>query len=79
MKTRVVELTLRVAYGFEERDEVPDLDVCKAQLEDLVKLAANRGLLSGDTDMVVDEYHFHVDEVPSQDGIEYLEDPANDR
>ena len=62
-QTCTVELTLRVAYGFEGKNQRPDVEGCKSLLEQLVEVALNRGLLTGDTDLVVDSYHYHTDEV----------------
>jgi hypothetical protein len=57
-----VRLTLTVTYKFEEGDETPDPQTCKDQLDNLVKTATNRGLLSGDHEFVVDR-HSHGIEV----------------
>jgi hypothetical protein len=37
MKVRIVELRLQVAYGYEDSEEQPPLDVCKTQLNALVE------------------------------------------
>lgn len=49
-------LTLKVWY-----DDAADLTEPKEQLENLVKHAANVGLLSGDSPMTVDTYDVTVD------------------
>lgn len=55
MKTSAT-LTLNVTYEGEDAYERN----CRQLLEDLVSFAANRGLLSGDLDMVVDAYTYRV-------------------
>lgn len=49
-------LVLNVVYDGEDATE----PVCKAQLEDLVRFASNRGLLSGDLDMIVEDFDYTV-------------------
>ena len=61
-KVRIVELKLRVSFAYEDKDETPPLYLCKYQLEQLVSHAAGNGMLTGETDMVVDNYHYSVDE-----------------
>jgi hypothetical protein len=55
MKTKAT-LTLNVVYEGEDADG----KTCEGVLEDLVRFAANRGLLSGDMDMVVDDFDYKV-------------------
>lgn len=53
-------LTLKIRYAFEGQKEPPSFAMCKSQLEGLVQFAANRGLLSGDTEMIVEEYNYSI-------------------
>lgn len=63
-----LRLELTVAYAFEEGDERPDLATCKQLLDDLVATAANRGMLSGNHEFVVDSYDHKVVELPEYAG-----------
>ena len=72
MSTRTkATLTLNVVYEGNDADST----VCKGMLEDLVRFAANRGLLTGDFDMTVDTFDYTVttekqmpDEIELDDG-----------
>lgn len=64
MATRTVELKLTVTYTNEDDpNDVPNKQVCHDLLDNLVKLAANRGLLSGDTEYVIDSYSHKIESV----------------
>lgn len=64
MATRTVELKLTVEYSNPDKPKsVPNEKVCHELLDDLVKLAANRGLLSGDTEYVVDDYSYKIETI----------------
>lgn len=69
MAKRTVELKLVVTYSFEETSERPSFEMCRDQLEDLVSLAYNRGLLTNDTPMVVDSYMHTVVELEDPDNL----------
>lgn len=55
MKTKAT-LTLNVVFDGEHATP----EFCKLQLEDLVRFAANRGLLTGELDMVVEDFDYEV-------------------
>jgi hypothetical protein len=54
MKTTTTTLTLNVTY---EGDDAT-AEVCRGQLEELVRFAAARGLLTGDFDMTVEDFDY---------------------
>lgn len=60
MKSRTVELRLRVKYFHEDGREIPDEEKCKLCLRHVVENAVSNGLLSGDNDFCVDDYRFDV-------------------
>jgi hypothetical protein len=62
---RTVRLILTVTYEHQDHPGIlPDEQMCHCQLDDLVRFAANRGLLSGDNDdLVVDDYTYNVETV----------------
>ena len=62
MASRTVELKLRVQY---ERDDgtTPTEDECREILEDLVQHATNRGLLTGDSDLLVEDHRYEIQTV----------------
>lgn len=64
-----IQLVLNVDYAYEDGDDKPDPAVCKKLLNSLVALAANRGLLSGDHEFVVDEYSHEVVELPRRNPV----------
>lgn len=55
MRTKAT-LILNVIFNGDDANA----DTCQAQLEDLVKFAANRGLLSGDWNMTIDDFDYKV-------------------
>jgi len=55
MRTKAT-LTLNVIFQGEDATA----STCKLQLEDLVRFAANRGLLTGDLSMVTDDFDYEV-------------------
>lgn len=54
-------LTLTVLYESESMSQAEMLDESKRLLENLVYRATNEGLLSGNTDMTVDEYDYRFE------------------
>jgi hypothetical protein len=61
MASRTMELRLRVKYFYDDSpDRMPEEDDCKALLDSLVSYAANRGLLSGESDLCVDDYRHEI-------------------
>ncbi len=61
MASRTVELRLRVRYETTRDPESrPTEDECRDQLAALVDHAANNLMMTGDTDLVVEDYRFDV-------------------
>jgi hypothetical protein len=55
-----MQLTLRVRYDAEETPSEPD---CYKLLKDIVEHAAGEGLLSGDSDLIVDDFRYNIETV----------------
>ena len=55
MASRTVQLKLTVRYEYEDRAVAPSEEACRVPLAALVAHAANRCLLSGETDLVVED------------------------
>jgi hypothetical protein len=66
MASRTVKLTLTVKYFYEDGRSIPDAALCEGQLRDIVVAAANRGQLSGDSDLCVDDYRYQVETIATE-------------
>lgn len=67
-KKRTVELRLVVTYEVGEgEDHVPDEAICHELLKNVANFAAGEGLLSGETDYVVDDWTAEVKTIGIQD------------
>lgn len=64
MASRTVQLMLTVRYESEDSpNTVPDQETCEGFMHDLVQFAANRGLLSGESEYVVESYRHTVETI----------------
>lgn len=57
-----LELQLRVKFLNEDESE-PSEAACREQLESLVQTAVNRGLVTGESSLIVDDYRFQIERV----------------
>jgi hypothetical protein len=62
MKSVTVELRLTVKYELDDGQplDTSHIEQAKSYLDELPKFAANRGLLSGESELIVDDWRHEV-------------------
>lgn len=64
MAARTVRLLLTVKYEYDDdKKYLPSYEECAELLNSLVAHAANNGLLTGESSMVVDDYRHSIENV----------------